>query len=69
MKSLNITVEYLFKNSRCVRPYSHVTYDVTRTTFSNSFALYIQVNSAEYFENTPKIKHPVFSKMTYPAQF
>ena len=69
MKLLNITVEYIFKNNRCVRPQIHTTYDVTRTTFSTSCALHNHANFAEYFENDPSIKHADFSKMIYPEMF
>jgi hypothetical protein len=65
MKSLNITVQYLFKNSRCVRPQSHMTYDVTRTTFSASFAENNQANFSESFENSQQITHHEFSKTSY----
>jgi len=45
-----------------------MTYDVTRTTFSTSFAVNNQENFAEYFENSRPLKLE-FSKMTYPIQF
>jgi len=44
-----------------------MTYDVTRTTFSTSFAVNNQANFAESFEKSPPVKRPDFSKMTYPV--
>jgi len=40
-----------------------MTYDVTRTTFSTSFALHNHANFGEYFEKAPSIEHPDFCKL------
>jgi len=44
-----------------------MTYDDTRTIFSTNFAVNNQANFAEFFKNSPPIKHPDYSKMTYPV--